>query len=165
MYMLLLKTHSSSLVQTFLHPFFLSFFFFSFLFFFHFTTTTLYPRASQQKCSSSRSIPSQFPIRISSLGYSVCQIMGILKNVLFADIYHYSSDNPSYDLSKPVFVDYSDPTQYVSGLQLRSLAKRLANGLRIRAKVTEGDVVFLSSTNTVCKTILTSAPYHFLIHM
>lgn len=66
---------------------------------------------------------------------------------------NFAPDNPSYDLSKPVFVDYTDSTQYVSGLQLRSLAKRLANGLRLRAKVSEGDVVFLSSTNTVCQRV------------
>lgn len=46
-------------------------------------------------------------------------------------------------------MDAADPTQYVTGEQLCTLSKRLAKGLRDRAGVREGDVVFVCSPNTV----------------
>ncbi|KAF8578013.1 acetyl-CoA synthetase-like protein [Ramaria rubella] len=65
------------------------------------------------------------------------------------DLLSWLFDQPCYDLSKPVFVDAADPTQFVTGLQLRSIAKRLGKGLRERAGIRDGDVVFLCSPNTI----------------
>lgn len=58
-------------------------------------------------------------------------------------------DKPSYDLRKPVFVDAADPSQFLTGLQLRSIAKCLARGLRDRAGIREGDAVLICAPNSV----------------
>ncbi|KIJ49561.1 hypothetical protein M422DRAFT_225396 [Sphaerobolus stellatus SS14] len=65
------------------------------------------------------------------------------------DLLSWLFEKPAYDLRKPVFVDAVDPSKHVTGLQLRSLTKQFARGLRNHAGVREGDVVFLSSPNTI----------------
>ncbi|KAF8513158.1 acetyl-CoA synthetase-like protein [Hysterangium stoloniferum] len=65
------------------------------------------------------------------------------------DLLSWLFDKPSYDLNQPVFIDATNPSQFVTGHQLRTLAKRLAKGLRERASVETRDVVFICSSNTI----------------